>query len=84
MLKSKFTTNQLIGVVGITAFISFYTLSLYLYEKANPSYADTHVTVSGADGDGRRGMLVLWILLILVFTLINLAFVIRRYFRRPK
>lgn len=77
----KWFQYQLAGIGCITVFIGFCALGLFLYEKINPSYAETHVSLSGY-GEGRKGMFVLWLLLIFVFTIIHLAVFAYRQFRQ--
>lgn len=78
MFKSRFLRYQLSGIISITAFIGFCAVALYVYEKLNPSYAATHITVSGYDGAARRGMFVWWLFLVLLFTFLNIGILIIR------
>lgn len=84
MRNSKFLNHQFIGVGCITVLLLLFTLARYAYERLNPSSAATYVTVSGDDGGGRRGVLVLWLLLLFVFTAVNCIIALAAYFRRAR
>lgn len=78
--------NELKIIAFITGLTGFLAITLGIYEQLVPSYAATHVTISGSDGDGRRGAFVWWLLLIVFFTLINLVLAIRKrgHFKRSR
>jgi len=82
MLRSKFVKYQLVGVGFITTLLTFCTFALLVFEKLIPSYSESHVAVGGSSGDGRRGMFVLWIFFVFIFTVFNILFMIFRYLRR--
>lgn len=83
LLNQNFGKRQLIGSVVITALVVVVTIVRVSIEHISPSYAQGHITVS-YDGSGRRGILALWLLLVIAYSLINLGVTIVKFFKRSK
>jgi hypothetical protein len=66
---------QVVGVISITGVVGLSVLVEVV--RGNDS-------LTGYDGDARRGMFVIWLLLILIFTVVNVAVLILRQLKLRK